>query len=234
MSEIARRIALNLQNVRRRIAQACLRSNRPDDAARLVAVTKTVEPDLVRMLFDAGQRDFGENRPQELQRKFETLVDLDLRWHMIGHLQSNKVRKTLSASRFIHSVDSLKLAREISRIAAQDDLRVEILLEVNVSGEDAKSGLSPGETSSVAGEVGKLPNVQLAGLMTMAPLSGNPEDARGVFVGLRELADKIRAMNLPGVRMDELSMGMSNDFEVAVEEGATIVRVGSALFEGVS
>ncbi len=223
----------NLARVQERIIRACRRSGRPDGAARLVAVTKSVDTETAEMLLELGQKDLAENRVQELLKKNEKLSTTNVHWHLIGHLQTNKVRKALLATRFIHSVDSLRLAEEISRRARETGIDVEILLEVNVSGESSKSGLSAEETPALAESVAKLEHVGLVGLMTMAPLVEDPEQTRSVFAGLRELARKIEHMDLEGVQMRELSMGMSQDYEVAVEEGSTLVRVGSALFEGV-
>lgn len=233
MSEQEQRLSENLAGVRGRIAEACRRSAREAGSVRLVAVTKSVDIESARMLAELGQKDLGENRVQELARKEEALRGTGIRWHMIGHLQTNKVKKALAATRFIHSVDSVRLAAEVSRHAGEMGIEPEILLEVNVSGEEAKSGLRASEAAETAGEIGRLANLRLVGLMTMAPIAENPEETRPVFAGLRELARKIGGMKLPGVEMRELSMGMSQDYEVAVEEGATLVRVGSALFEGV-
>jgi PLP dependent protein len=234
MSERSTRLADNLRAVRERVAHACRRSGRPESSVRLVAVTKSVDIETARELVELGQKDLGENRVQELLRKDEGLRGMGVNWHLIGHLQTNKVKKALEASRFIHSVDSLRLAEELSRRAGELDLTPEILLEVNVSGEESKEGLTVAETPGIAESAGKLANLRLVGLMTMAPVVENPEETRGVFAGLRELGERIDGMRLAGVEMRELSMGMTQDFEVAIEEGATLVRVGSALFQGVT
>ena len=233
MTDRHRRLSENLARVRDGIAEACARSGRSVDDVRLVAVTKTVDIDLAQALIDLGQTDLGENRVQELLRKDGALADADVTWHMIGHLQTNKVRKVLGVCQCIHAVDSLHLAQEVSRRAAALDVVPEILLEVNVSGEEAKFGLTPEETRDVAAEVAELPNLKLAGLMTMAPFVDDAESVRPVFVRLRELCDAIADLKLPGVTMTHLSMGMTQDYTIAVEEGATLVRVGSALFEGI-
>lgn len=233
MTDRRQRLSENLTRVRQRIHRACQRTGRSPDEVRLVAVTKTVDIDLARQLIELGQHDLGENRLQELSRKADGLRDSDVTWHMIGHLQTNKVRRALSICRFIHSVDSLKLAQEISKRAGALGLTPEILLEVNVGGEEAKFGLTPEQAPEVAVGVGELPNLKLVGLMTMAPFVDDAELTRPVFVGLRELAGRIAEMKLPGVTMKHLSMGMTQDYKVAVEEGATLVRVGSALFAGI-
>ncbi len=222
----------NLARVREGIERACRVGRHDPEGVRLVAVTKTVSVEVAQMLVGLGQTELGENRSQELIRKDARLADADIIWHMIGHLQTNKVKKVLAVSQFIHSVDSLRLAGEISKRAGALGVTPKILLEINVSAEEAKFGLSPDQTPEVASEVGKLPNLNLVGLMTMAPFVDDAELTRPVFVQLRELSEKIAHMNLPGVTMKHLSMGMTQDYEVAVEEGATLVRVGSALFRG--
>ena len=232
-NERVKRLSENLAEVRGRIEEACRRSGRVAGSARLVAVTKTVDIEIARMLLELGQNDLGENRVQEMVRKAEALKETGARWHLIGHLQTNKVKKALEATRIIHSVDSLRLAEELNRRAGEMGITPEILLEVNVSGEEAKSGLTAEDTAGIAEAAGRLEKVRVVGLMTMAPMAREAEETRGVFAGLRELAERISGMKLAGVEMRELSMGMSQDYEVAVEEGSTLVRVGSALFEGV-
>ena len=232
MTDRLQMLSENLARVREGIEQACRRSGRDPESVRLVAVTKAVSVEVAQMLVGLGQTELGENRPQELLRKDVRLAEADITWHMIGHLQTNKVKKVLSASQFIHSVDSLRLAGEISKRAGALGVTPKILLEINVSAEAAKFGLTPQEAPETAAAVGKLPNLNLVGLMTMAPLVDDPELTRPVFARLRELSEKIARMNLPGVTMKHLSMGMTQDYEVAVEEGATLVRVGSALFTG--
>ena len=232
MSERQQGLAENLRRVREGIARACERRGRDVAEVRLVAVTKTVDVETARMLLELGQVELGENRVQELAHKDGELGDCGVVWHMIGHLQTNKVRKVLPICGFIHAVDSLRLAQEISKRAGTIGASPEILLEVNVSGEEAKFGLRPEEVPEVAGEVGQLPGVKLVGLMTMAPFVDDAELTRPVFVRLRELSERIAGIGLAGVSMRHLSMGMTQDYEVAVEEGATLVRVGSALFRG--
>jgi len=225
------RLLANLRDVRDRIAAAAARSGRPASAVRLVAVTKTVSIDTIRLLVRAGQKNLGENRPQQLRDRAAALTDLDITWHMIGHLQRNKVKYVVPTAAMIHSVDSLALAEEIGKRAHAAGARAACLLEVNVSGEASKSGVSPAEAPALASAAAALPGIDLAGLMTMAPIAEDAETVRPVFVGLRELRDRInRETSLPRP-LTELSMGMTQDYEVAVEEGATIVRIGTALFQ---
>ncbi len=216
-------IAGRLEAVRLRIASSCLRGGRSPDEVTLVAVTKGFPPEAVREAAAAGLRHFGENRVQEARAKLPFLRDLSPRatWHMVGHLQTNKVKTALDLFDIIHSVDSLRLAEAISRRAPQPD-RVPVLLEVNVAADPAKYGFSPQELPHQAEAIRRLPGLDLRGLMTVTPMTDDPEQVRPVFRSLRQLA---RSLNLP-----ELSMGMTDDFEPAVEEGATIVRIGRAIF----
>ncbi|HUU08951.1 MAG TPA: YggS family pyridoxal phosphate-dependent enzyme [Phycisphaerae bacterium] len=223
------RLAANLADVRDRIAAAAARSGRTSGAVRLVAVTKTVGPETIRALVAAGQTDVGENRPQQLRDRAAALAGLGVAWHMIGHLQRNKVRHVVPACALIHSVDSLRLAEEIGRRALAAGGRTTCLLEVN-SGEAQKSGVDPAQAPAMAAQAAAVDGIDLAGLMTMAPLVDDPETVRPVFARLRELLERVnREAPLPQP-LTQLSMGMTQDYEVAVEEGATIVRVGTALF----
>jgi PLP dependent protein len=227
------RIRQNLETVHRLIAEAARRSGRSADAVRLVAVTKKSPPEAIRAVVTCGARDLGENYPQELWSKIEALADLDatVRWHLIGHLQSNKVKKTLPNVRMIHSVDSLNLLRVLDRSALELSDPPVVCLQVNTSGEASKHGWTTEQILSDAASIAACRTIPIVGLMTMAAMGTAAEEARPSFVRLRELRDALRLRtDLPLV---ELSMGMSNDFEVAVEEGATLVRIGSALFEGV-
>ncbi|HET6442214.1 MAG TPA: YggS family pyridoxal phosphate-dependent enzyme [Phycisphaerae bacterium] len=224
------RVLANLRQVRDRIADAARRSGRTPDAVRLVAVTKTVPAETIRILLEAGQRDLGENRAQQLRDRAAELQGAPVRWHMIGRLQRNKVKHVVPAAAMIHSVDSVRLAEEISKRAQAAGARATCLVEVNVSGEEAKGGVAPAEAPRVAGEIAALPGVDLVGLMTMAPLAETGETVRPVFAALRECLARVnREARLPAP-LTELSMGMTQDYETAVEEGATIVRVGTALF----
>lgn len=233
MSQLVDQIAENLAEVRRRIAEAAARSGRSTDDVSLVAVTKYVGAAEVRALIEAGCDLLGENRPQELWAKAEALRDLPVRWHLVGHLQRNKVRRTLPLVEMIESADSPRLIAAIDRIAGDLSRRVPILLEVNVSGEAAKHGFEPAALEACLHELAGYGNVEVRGLMCMAGLEGDLAAARGDFAGLRRLRDRLRANCPEGIVLDELSMGMSGDYEVAIEEGATIVRIGSALFRGV-
>ncbi len=222
----------NLNFVRERIARAARVAGRDGDAVRLVAVTKQVDDAIARALIELGVTDLGESRPQELWRKRQ-LVAGPCRWHLIGPLQRNKARRTLPLVDMIHSVDSLRLLEWLDSQARELDLQPAALLEVNVSGEMAKHGFRPDEARTAINSAGKLERVRVCGLMTMAPYDAEPERARPVFAALRELCDALRRDAPTNCPLIELSMGMSGDFEVAVEEGATIVRVGSALFRGI-
>jgi pyridoxal phosphate enzyme (YggS family) len=233
-SEKSRRLADNLAAVRERIAAAAAPSGRSANAVRLVAVTKYVDAALAGLLVEAGQAELGESRPQELWSKAAALADLKPIWHLIGHLQRNKVKRTLPVGKLIHSADSLRLLEEISREAGVQSISASVLLEVNISGDAAKHGLAPSAIEPLLPQIAALPHVQVRGLMTMASREGDADRARREFAALRELRDILQANCPPHVTLHELSMGMSGDYEIAIEEGATIVRVGSALFEGLS
>ncbi|HEY2415823.1 MAG TPA: YggS family pyridoxal phosphate-dependent enzyme [Pirellulaceae bacterium] len=230
---IAARIRANAAEVREKIAAAAARAGRRAEEIKLIGVTKYVEPEIARMLFEAGVADLGESRPQELWRKAEALADLNVNWHVIGHLQRNKVKRTLECSPLVHSVDSLRLLEEINRESAGKGKTVDALLEVNISGDAAKHGVLPGDMESLFPAISKLDHVQILGLMAMSGLESGLDQTRREFAGLRELAERLKPQCSGNVCMEELSMGMSEDFEIAIEEGATMVRVGSALLEGV-
>lgn len=232
MSDVSRRIAENLRRIEERIARAAATAGRRVDEVALVAVTKYVAPEMVRHLASAGCRLLGESRPQELWHKAEALADLPVAWHMVGHLQRNKVRRTLPLVEMVQSVDSLRLAETIDREAAEQNRKVRVLLEVNISGEQAKHGFSPGQMDQVVDRLPEYRCLQVCGLMCMAALQGGLDAARRDFAALRELRDRLQRVCPEHVWLDELSMGMSSDFEVAIAEGATMVRIGSALFEG--
>jgi pyridoxal phosphate enzyme (YggS family) len=229
----ADRIRENLTLVREKIAAAATRSGRNADQIKLVGVTKYVEPQIARLLVEAGVTDLGESRPQELWRKAEALADLTVNWHAIGHLQRNKVRRTLECSPLIHSVDSLRLLEEINRESASGGKATSVLLEVNISGDAAKHGLLPNDVESHFLTIIQFDHINVRGLMTMSGLESGPDQTRREFAELRELAERLSPKCSHNICMDELSMGMSDDYEIAIEEGATIVRIGSALFEGV-
>jgi hypothetical protein len=225
-------IAANLAEVRARIARAAADAGRAADAVRLVAVSKTFGLDAIRAAIDAGQRDFGENKVQEALPKIDALAAAhpDLRWHLIGHLQSNKARKAARPFDAIHSVDSLDLLRRIDEAAAEGRRRPDILIQVDLAGEATKFGASPEEAKAIVRAAVDLKAARLAGLMTLPPFYDDPVAARPVFARLRALRDELVAEGVPADRLAELSMGMSHDFEAAIAEGATIVRVGSAIF----
>lgn len=222
-------IAGNIARVRGRIAAACLRAGRRPEDVQLVAVSKTVSPELIRQAFNAGLRDFGENRIQEAEAKRPALADLDATWHLVGHLQTNKAKPARELFQWIHSVDSLRLAERLEKVAPPGG-RLPIMLEVNLGEEPSKFGVREGELLQLAEGVGLLATLELRGLMVIPPFFEDATKSRPFFRRLRELAASIASRNLPGVSMQELSMGMSHDFEVAVEEGATIVRIGTAIF----
>jgi len=230
MSEIAGKLAANLVRVRQRIFAAAIKAGRAAEEIKLVAVTKYVSSPVVRLLAAVGCTELGESRPQELWRKAAELADLSVNWHLVGHLQRNKVRRTLPLVCLIHSVDSRRLLKSIDQEATPASVRV--LLEVNVSGESSKFGFTPQEIELLLEELPQYKHISVCGLMCMAGLEGGPEAARRQFATLRELRDRLRTLAPPEVKLDELSMGMSGDFEEAIAEGATIIRLGSILFEG--
>jgi len=219
----------NLNLVKKRIEEACAKSGRNPKEVTLVAVSKKKPEEDILELYRAGQRDFGENYIQELRTKQEDLPK-DIRWHMIGHLQRNKVKYIAGTIAMIHSVDSLELAETIDREALKNGRIIPILMEVNVAGEESKFGVRPEEADALAEQISHLQNVRLQGFMTSAPFAENPEEDRPVFRNLRKLSVDIGQKNYNNVTVDALSMGMTNDYSVAVEEGSTIVRVGTAIF----
>jgi len=231
--EDAQRIATNLAGLRERIALAASRCGRDADDVRCVAVTKYVDTPATRAVFDAGCHDLGESRPQQLWNKAEALSDIQPRWHMVGHLQRNKVARTVPLTSLIHSVDSLRLVREIDREAAKINRTVDVLLEVNISGDAVKHGFAPAETEPVLSAMVELSHVKVQGLMTIAHLEGGADVARRNFAALRHVRDRLKNVCPEVVSLAQLSMGMSRDFEAAIAEGATIIRVGSTLFEGI-
>jgi len=223
-------IAASLKAVEDEIGRACLRAGRDPDSIVLVAVSKTYPPEAIREAAAAGVRHVGENRVQELLAKHPLLEDVPLHWHMIGHLQRNKVRQILPSVCMIHSVDSLRLAEELDARAERLERVVDVLLQVNCSKESQKFGCAVGAATHLAELVCTLKHLRLRGLMTMAPLTEDAEGARPAFVRLRELFEEMRHDGIGGDDLQHLSMGMSHDYPVAVEEGATILRIGSALF----
>ena len=222
-------VAEQLQNVRAEIRKACEKSGRNPEEVTLIAVSKTKPISMIREAMDAGQTIFGENKVQELCTKYEELPK-NLEWHLIGHLQRNKVKYIADKAALIHSVDSLKLAEEISKEALKKNVEVNILIEVNVAEEESKFGVSVEETPVLVEEIAKLPGIHIQGLMTIAPYTTDPEENRPVFRTLKKLAVDIKKKNIDNVCMDVLSMGMTGDYQVAGEEGATLVRVGTGIF----
>lgn len=222
-------IAANIAVINERIARAAARAGSDPESIRLMAVSKTVEPERIRMALEAGITLLGENYVQEAREKIPS-IGRAAQWHMIGHLQTNKVKYVVNLFDWVHSVDRPELAQELNKRALQNDRRLNVLIEVNVSGEASKSGIAPQQATGLARLISTLPGLKLQGLMTMPPYPDNPEDSRPYFVALRNLRDEIRKAAIPGISMDELSMGMTDDFEIAIEEGATIVRVGRAIF----
>jgi len=226
-------IAENIAAVRERVAAAARRAGRNPEDIALMAVSKTFPPDAIREAYAAGQRLFGENRVQEFAAKAAELRDLpDIQWHMIGHLQSNKTEKAAELFAAIDSLDSLRLARRLNESAGHQGKFLPVLIEINVGGEAAKSGVAAGsdELEQILQAAPQLKHLEIRGLMTVPPFTDDAGEARPYFRRLRELREQIAARHLPKVAMDVLSMGMSHDFEVAIEEGSTCVRVGTAIF----
>lgn len=230
-AEISAIVRANRDDLRRRIAEAAVASGRQPESVRLVAVTKYAAPAWIESLLEIGELDLGENRPQQLEDR-AALFPKSVRWHLIGHLQRNKIRRILPLVDLIHSLDTVKVVDAVDRIAAELALRPKLLLEVNVSGEASKDGFTPESVRAAWQQLRNLKHVDIRGLMTMAPLTSTPETARPVFRALRALRDEL-ADGAPQC-LPELSMGMTGDFEPAIAEGATIVRIGSALWRGLA
>ncbi len=222
-------IADNLKTITDKIASAAKRAGRQAPDVRLIVVTKTVDIDRIREAVAAGATVLGENRVQEAREKIEKLGKI-ASWHLIGHLQSNKAKYAVKLFDLIHSVDNLELAKEIDKQAAKINKVQDVLIEVSSAGEAAKAGVAINEAAALVREAAKLKNLSIKGLMTVPPFLDNPDAVRPYFQKLKEMAAGFACENLPGVSMQELSMGMSGDFEVAIEEGATMVRVGTAIF----
>lgn len=232
MNAFERRLAENQARILERLAQACRRAGRPADSVRFVAVTKYAQLEWVRALVARGVRDLGESRPQQLvQRAAE--IDHPVDWHLIGPLQRNKARRILPLAAWIHSIDSWRLLHWLDTLAAELHLRPRVLMEVNVSGESAKHGFLPEQLTAEWDQALHARHVDIRGLMTMAPYDAPHTLQRQVFAGLRSLRETL-ASRSPTLPLPELSMGMSDDFETAIEEGSTMVRIGSALFEGLA
>ena len=219
----------NLEEVEARITRACERSGRERSEVTLISVSKTKPAEMLQEAYDAGSRDFGENKPQEIREKYPQLPT-DIRWHMIGHLQRNKIKYIIDKVCMIHSVDSIRLAEAIDEEAKKHGIIMPVLIEVNVAEEESKFGVHLDEAESLIRQISELSNIQVQGLMTIAPFTENAEDNRIYFRKLRNLYVDIKDKNIDNVNMCNLSMGMTGDYEVAVEEGATMVRVGTGIF----
>lgn len=223
-------ISENLESVKNRIAEALRKSGRPPGSAQLIVVSKQVGDEQILEAVDAGGVLFGENKIQEASGKIERLAGKNIRWHLIGHLQKNKVKFAVGKFEMIHSVDSLSLAEAVHRKSQDQAIVTPVLIQVNVSGEASKFGVSAEEVEGLLRSISGLRGIQVKGLMTIPPFDPDPERAREYFVRLRELRDRIAALGIENISLEELSMGMTNDFTVAIEEGATMVRVGTAIF----
>ena len=218
-----------LEEVERRIQAACDRAGRKREEVTLIAVSKTKPESMIREAYELGIHVYGENKVQELTEKYEHLPK-DIQWHMIGHLQTNKVKYIIGKTALIHSVDSMKLAETIEKEAAKKHCTADILIEVNVAEEESKFGLKMQEVIPFLEKISGFPHIQVKGLMTIAPFVENPEDNRAVFANLHKLSVDIMNKNIDNVNVSMLSMGMTNDYEVAIEEGATMVRIGTGIF----
>jgi hypothetical protein len=223
-------IKKNLEALRNRIKIAAHRVARNPDEIKLVAVTKSVDVNQIEEAIDAGVNIIGENRVQEAKKKYSQLKNNDVKWHLIGHLQRNKVKDAIEIFDMIQSVDTIHLAKEIDKRAGIANKIMDILIQVNTSGEETKFGISPHLTLEIIQQIAKFKNIRIKGLMTIAPLVVNPEDTRPYFRILAKLRDKITSKRIENVEMKYLSMGMTNDFEVAIEEGSNMIRIGRAIF----
>ena len=220
----------NLEEVEARITRACERSGRERSEVTLISVSKTKPAEMLQEAYDAGSRDFGENKVQEIRDKYAN-ISWPVRWHLIGHLQTNKIKYIVDKVALIHSVDSVKLAQAIDKEAVKHNVKeVPILIQVNFAHEDTKFGLDPKDVEDVIKEISKLEHVKIKGLMQIAPFVDDPEDNRKYFRAMKQLSVDIKNKNFDNVNMSILSMGMTNDYEIAVEEGATMIRVGTAIF----
>lgn len=222
-------IELNYREVQENIKKACEKTGRNPEEVTLIAVSKTKPVEMLKEAYDAGARFFGENKVQEIQEKYDKLPE-DIHWHMIGHLQRNKIKYIVDKVAMIHSVDSLRLAEAIEAEAAKHQVKVPILIEVNVAEEDSKFGLKMAEVLPLLEQISEFSHIEVKGLMTIAPYVENPEDNREIFRQLKKLSVDIAAKNINNITMSVLSMGMTGDYEVAVQEGATMVRVGTGIF----
>ncbi len=221
-------ILLNLNNVKENIEKACNRVNRENDVT-LISVTKTFPKELIQTCIDLNVKDVGENRPLEIRDKFE-IYENKVKWHMIGHIQTNKVKYIIDKVSLIHSLDSIKLAKELNKYAKKNDICIECLVQVNIADEDVKFGISEKDVSDFLAKLQEFDNIKIMGLMNMAPFYSNNEEARKDFKKMKELFELLKKESYKNVQMKYLSMGMTNDYIVAVEEGSNMVRIGSAIF----
>ncbi|MDF2616301.1 MAG: alanine racemase domain protein [Sedimentibacter sp.] len=220
----------NIEEIIKRKNEAALRCGRNPEDITIIAVSKTVDGSRAREAVMGGLDNLGENRVQEIMNKYDELQDLPVKWHMIGHLQKNKVKYIIDKVELIHSVESIELAAEINKRASQHNIISNILIELNIGEEESKFGINENSVYDFVGSLEQFENIKVMGFMTVAPFCENPEDIRWVFKKMKEIFDKISAMNLKNTQMKYLSMGMTNDFEIAIEEGSNIVRIGTAVF----
>ncbi|HHZ02834.1 MAG TPA: YggS family pyridoxal phosphate-dependent enzyme [Tissierellia bacterium] len=220
----------NVDIILKRIEESAKKSGRDFRDITVIAVSKTVDAQRAKEAVESGIINLGENRVQELVKKYEELKDTNVKWHMIGHLQRNKVKYIIDKVEMIHSVESLSLAEEINKRAAQKNLLCKVLIELNIGGEESKFGISEDSIYEFLKSMEDFENIKVMGLMTVAPFSENPEDVRWVFRKMKNIFDEISGMNYKNTQMKYLSMGMTNDFEIAIEEGANIIRIGTAIF----
>lgn len=220
----------NIDEILKRTAAAAMRSGRSPEDITVIAVSKTVDAERAREAVEGGLVNLGENRVQELVSKYEQLSDIGVKWHLIGNLQKNKVKYIIDKTTLIHSVENLELANEINKRAQKNNIISNVLIELNIGEEESKFGLDEENVYSFVKDMGQFENIKVLGLMTVAPFSENPEDIRWVFKKMKGIYDKISGMKLKNTEMKYLSMGMTNDFEIAIEEGANIVRIGTAVF----
>ena len=220
----------NIDDIMKRVENTCKKIGRAPKDITVIAVSKTVDSERAKEAVEAGINNLGENRVQELIKKYDELKDIDIKWHMIGHLQKNKVKYILDKTVLIHSVESLSLAEEINKRAGKNNLIANVLIELNIGEEESKFGINEENVYDFIVSMEQFENIRVLGLMTVAPFCENPEDVRWVFKTMKNIYDKISTMNLKNTEMKYLSMGMTNDFEIAIEEGSNIIRIGTAIF----
>lgn len=220
----------NIDSIMKKIDTACKKTGRNPKDITLLAVSKTVESDRAKEAVEAGIKNLGENKVQELVKKYEELKNINVKWHMIGHLQKNKVKYIIDKNILIHSVESLSLAEEINKRARNSNLTADVLIELNIGEEESKFGINEENVYDFIRSMEQFENIRVLGLMTVAPFCENPEDVRWVFKTMKNIYSKISIMNLRNTEMKYLSMGMTNDFEIAIEEGSNIIRIGTAIF----